>query len=71
MAGGAIEPIVRTVAFKLLPPGIAPNDDRVKRLAKEAERGGGLSHEAILPIYEFGSCDGYTYLTMQLVDGFP
>jgi serine/threonine protein kinase/formylglycine-generating enzyme required for sulfatase activity len=66
-----LEPIVRTVAFKLLPPGIAPSDDRVKRLAKEAERGGGLSHEAILPIYEFGCCDGYTYLTMQLVDGFP
>jgi serine/threonine-protein kinase len=66
-----LAPIVRTVAFKLLPPGTAPDDDRVKRLAKEAERGGGLSHEAILPIYEFGSCDGYTYLTMQLVDGLP
>ena len=66
-----LEPIVRTVAFKLLPPGIAPEDDRVRRLAKEAQRGGGLSHEAILPIFEFGSCDGFTYLTMQLVDGFP
>jgi eukaryotic-like serine/threonine-protein kinase len=66
-----LEPIVRTVALKLLPPGIAPDDERVSRLCKEAERGGGLSHHAILPIYEFGSCDGYTYLTMQLVEGIP
>jgi eukaryotic-like serine/threonine-protein kinase len=66
-----LEPIVRTVAFKQLPPGIDPGDDRVRRLAKEAERGGGLSHESILPVYEFGFSDGYTYLTMQFVDGFP
>ena len=66
-----LEPIVRTVALKVLPPGLAPDDVRVHRLSKEAKRGGGLSHDAILPVYDFGSCNGYTYLAMQLVEGFP
>ena len=66
-----LEPIVRTVALKILPPGIARNDVRAKRLNKEAERGGGLSHDAILPVYDYGFCEGYTYLAMQLVEGFP
>ncbi len=66
-----LEPIVRSVALKVLPPGIAPDDERVDRLGKEAKRGGGLSHPAILPVFDFGSCDGYTFLAMQLVEGFP
>ncbi len=66
-----LEPIVRTVALKVLPPGIAPDDARVIRLSKEARRGGGLSHEAILPVYDFGASSGYNYLAMQLVEGFP
>jgi serine/threonine protein kinase/formylglycine-generating enzyme required for sulfatase activity len=66
-----LEPIVRTVALKVLPPGLAPDDVRVNRLSKEARRGGGLSHDAILPVYDFGSSGGYSYLAMQLVEGFP
>lgn len=66
-----LEPIVRSVALKVLPPGIGPDDERVDRLNKEAKRGGGLSHPAILPVFDFGSCDGYTFLAMQLVEGFP
>ena len=68
-----LEPIVRTVALKVLPPGLAPDDARVNRLSKEcwASARGGLSHDAILPVYDFGSSNGYSYLAMQLVEGFP
>jgi len=64
-----LEPIVRTVALKVLPPEIALDDDRVERLRKEAMRGGGLSHPAILPVFDFGSGDGHAFLAMQLVEG--
>ena len=62
---------MRSVALKILPLGLAPDDERVERLHKEAKRGGGLSHPAILPVFDYGSCDGHTFLAMQLVEGFP
>ena len=66
-----LEPIVRSVALKILPLGLAPDDERVEQLSKEAKRGGGLSHPAILPVFDYGTCDGHTFLAMQLVEGFP
>ena len=65
-----MEPIVRTVALKLLPTGTEFDDDRVERLRKEAERASRVGHASIPAIYEFGTANGRTYMAMQLVDGF-
>jgi serine/threonine-protein kinase len=63
------EPFSRLVALKLLSRECALDEQRVDRLRKEAERGGRLCDQAILPIYDFGEIDGHAFIAMQLVDG--
>ena len=65
-----VEPIVRTVALKLLPIGTELDDDRVDRLRKEAERASRIGHASIPAIYEFGEASGRTFMAMQFVQRF-
>lgn len=58
----------RYVAIKILPPHYASDPNFVHRFSREAKVIAGLEHPNILPVYDFGAEQGYTYLVMRLVE---
>ena len=61
--------INRHVAIKVLPTQFARDPNFVKRFQNEAQAIAGLEHLHILPLYDFGAQDGYTYMVMRYVTG--
>jgi CRP-like cAMP-binding protein/tRNA A-37 threonylcarbamoyl transferase component Bud32 len=62
--------IERTVAIKVLKPGLDDDDLENERFAKEARIHGKLEHPNIVPIYDFGrDRRGRRYLCMKLIEG--
>jgi len=62
--------LTRQVAVKLLHPGYASQGEALARFKAEARHAGGLSHENVARVYDFGEpTDGQSYLVMELVDG--
>lgn len=60
----------RYVALKILPPSLPAQDPKFfKRFQREAEAIARLSHPNILPAYEFGVDQGYSYIAMRYVEG--
>ncbi len=59
----------RLVAVKLILLGDRAKPDIVTRFRREAELMAQLQHPHIVRIYHFGDCDGWWYLSMDLVDG--
>jgi serine/threonine-protein kinase len=59
----------RTVALKVLPRHFASDPTFLARFSQEARVIANLEHQNILPVYDFGDSDGYTYLVMRFVDG--
>jgi len=59
----------RTVALKVLPRHFATDPTFLARFIQEARVIANLEHQNILPVYDFGESDGYTYLVMRFVDG--
>ncbi len=60
----------KRVALKLLPaPPTGINARQVQALTNEARIGGRLQHPNVCEVYEFGSADGYYYISMEFVDG--
>src|SRR5882724_4361072 len=59
----------RKVALKFLPSSLAADQDRMRRLAREAQTASALNHPNILTIYEFGSADGRQFIATEYVDG--
>jgi serine/threonine-protein kinase len=59
----------RYVALKILPRHFAADPDFVRRFKQEARIIAGLEHPNILPVYDYGETDGYTYLVMRYVEG--
>lgn len=57
------------VAVKVLPPEIAASEMRRERFKREAKLGASLSHPHIVPVYEFDSQEGITFLIMPFVRG--
>lgn len=57
------------VAIKVLPPEIAASKVRQERFRREAQLAAHLSHPNVVPVYEFETRDGLTYLVMPLVRG--
>ncbi len=58
----------RTVAVKVLPQHLAQNPEFLKRFKQEAQILAQLQHPHILPIFDYGEAEGYTYLVMPLID---
>jgi len=59
----------RYVALKVLPRHFSKNPEFVSRFSLEARVIAKLEHPHILPVYDFGESDGFTYLAMRLLEG--
>jgi predicted Ser/Thr protein kinase len=59
----------RTVALKLLPPGLALGASVVERFKREAQMAASLDHPNIIPIYRVGQTASMLYLAMRYVEG--
>ncbi len=59
----------RIVALKLLPAGIASDQQRMRRFIQEAKAAATLSHPNIAHIYEIGRADDMSFISMEYVDG--
>jgi tetratricopeptide (TPR) repeat protein len=57
------------VAVKVLPPEIAASEMRRQRFRREAQLGASLAHPHIVPVYEFDTRGGITFLIMPFVRG--
>src|SRR3972149_5985834 len=58
----------RYVALKILPRHFASDPLFVGRFQQEAKVIAKLQHPHILPVFDFGEADGYTYLVMPFVE---
>jgi serine/threonine-protein kinase len=64
-----VEPIIESVALKILPRSLARDSKRRAQFRREAERGARLASASLLPTYEYGEVDGVVYMAMPLVNG--
>lgn len=61
--------INRTVAVKVLPPGLLHDPGFYERFIREVDVIAHLEHPHILPIYDFGEVDGIPYIAMRYLAG--
>ena len=59
----------RTVALKVLRPGLAVDPRQVARFRREGLAVARLEHPHVVKIHDVGQQDGHLYLVMELVDG--
>ena len=58
----------RYVALKILPRHFASDPEFVGRFEQEAKVLAKLQHPHILPVFDFGEADGYTYIVMPFLE---
>src|SRR5689334_14423373 len=61
----------RSVALKVLPPTLADDGERRRRLEREAQAAARLNHPNIVTLFSFEETDGVAFLTMEYVEGDP
>ena len=61
--------LARTVALKVLPPGLFHNPNVLQRFQLEAKSAARLHHSNIVPIYDVGLDQEHCYYAMQFIDG--
>ncbi len=59
----------REVAVKVMTPQIDEQPNYIKRFNREAETSARLEHRHIVPIYDYGTQQGITYVVMRLLTG--
>jgi len=59
----------RTVAIKLLHPGLADDENFIARFEREARAASALGHPNIVAVIDFGSEDDVYYIVMEYVPG--
>ncbi len=59
----------RYVAVKVLPPLHAKQPGFSERFQREAEAIANLNHQNILPVYDSGQEEGYSFIVMRYVEG--
>jgi len=59
----------RTVALKLIAPGLAGDQSFRERFERESRLAAAIDHPNVLPVYEAGDVDGTLFIAMRWVDG--
>jgi tRNA A-37 threonylcarbamoyl transferase component Bud32 len=59
----------RIVALKMILTGELAGHEEILRFQTEAEAAANLDHPGIVPIFEFGDCEGQHYFSMGYVEG--
>src|SRR5215470_4101001 len=59
----------RTVALKLVRPGIAAQADAVQRFRRELALAQEVTHPNVCRVYDLGEVEGILYISMEYVDG--
>ena len=59
----------RRVAIKVLPAGVAPDEEMRARFAREAKAVAALTHPHICTLYDVGSQDQIDFLVMEYLEG--
>ena len=59
----------RTVAVKVMHPGLGDDDEFAARFVREARAAARLSHPNVVAVYDQGDDDGTVFLAMELIDG--
>jgi eukaryotic-like serine/threonine-protein kinase len=59
----------RTVAIKILPEGVATNEQRLRRFIQEAKAASALNHPHILTIHEIGTVGNTRFIATEFIDG--
>ena len=66
----AMDPqIGRPVALKVLTSAFGEDQELLARFYREARYTGGLQHQNIVTVYEFGEQDGFPFLVMEYLEG--
>jgi serine/threonine-protein kinase len=60
----------RKVAIKILPLEMVDDESVVKRFEREAKATARLSHEHIVPVFDFGKIPGEYFMVMEYIDGY-
>jgi serine/threonine protein kinase/tetratricopeptide (TPR) repeat protein len=60
----------RMVALKVLPAGLASDQERMRRFTREAKAAAALNHPNIAHVYEIGESGGTNFIAMEFIDGF-
>jgi serine/threonine-protein kinase len=63
------EDLQRTVALKLLPAAVAGDEDRRRRMLREARSAAAVTHPNIATVYEVGADGERLYVAMEYVQG--
>jgi eukaryotic-like serine/threonine-protein kinase len=59
----------REIAVKLLPAGVADDEEAKRRFAQEARAASALNHPHIITIYDIGSDGSHEFIAMEYVEG--
>ena len=59
----------RTVAVKIMHPGLGDDDEFAARFVSEARSAARLSHPNVVAVYDQGNDDGTVFLAMELIPG--
>lgn len=59
----------REVAIKVLPPTLAGQSDYLERFMREAQTAASLEHAHIVPVHDYGTYRGLSYVVMRLLAG--
>ena len=59
----------RDIAIKVLPDGVVPDADTLKRFEREARAVAALNHPNILAIHDVGNAGGIVYIVTELLEG--
>src|SRR5262245_11138854 len=59
----------RPVALKVLPLELVANEERRRRLLREARAGAAVVHPSVAAVYEIGEAEGIIFVAMELVEG--
>lgn len=59
----------REVAIKVLPSSLAAQSGYMERFTREARTAAALEHQNIVPVYDYGTQGGISYVVMRLLSG--